>query len=107
MIPQVIHRSMHNIYSEGPLNTSDRISRRGQVRALEDIPTYNTTQHVPMISPLSSVHIPVEDPYKGITDEQIMDVIPCGISLGSSGMGLRTVSRRWTMIESQNAMPLR
>ena len=37
-----------------------------------------------MISLLESVHIPVVDPYEGITHEQIMEIaIPCGIALGS------------------------
>ena len=69
------------------MKTSDRISKRGLVRALEDTPTHSTPRQVPMISPLGSVRIPVEDPYEGIADEQIMEIaIPCGILMGNSGV---------------------
>ena len=58
-------------------------------RALDDIPTYATTRPTLMISPLGFVHIPVVDPFKGITYKQIMEIIIlCGISLGSSGAGV-------------------
>ena len=60
-----------------------RVTERGRVRALEDTPAHSTARQVPLISPIGSVHIPVEDPYERITDEQIMEItIQCGITLG-------------------------
>ena len=58
------------------------------MRALENTPS-NTTRQVPTINPLGSMHIPVIDLYKGITDEHIMEItMSCGITLDSSGAGI-------------------
>jgi len=71
---------------EMPLSTSDRLSGRGRVRALEETPSFITARPVPQISPLRSVHILITDPYEGISDEQIKEItIPCGFILGRSG----------------------
>jgi len=57
-----------------------------------------------MMSPLSSVHIPVVDLYKGITDEQIMKItIPCGITLGGAGADVVEISGKWTNLEPHNS----
>ena len=56
------------------------------MRALEETPSYTVTRPVPQTRSLGSMHIPVTDPYEGITDEQIMAIaLPCGIMLGDSG----------------------
>ena len=61
------------------------------MRAFEDTPTYTTARQVPQINPLGSVHIPIVDPYEGITYEQIMEtVIPCDIMLGGLGSDVAT-----------------
>ena len=81
--------------SDAPLSTSDRLSRMDRVRTLEETPSYNTARSVPQINPLGSVHIPVIDPYEGITDEQIMEItIPYGIILGSSGSAVANNLRK-------------
>ena len=59
------------------------------MRALEEAPTHSTARTMPLISQLGSVHIPVEDPYEGITYEQIIEIsISYGIFLGNSGTNI-------------------
>ena len=80
----VVRRSVRNMCSDRPINMGKRISKKGHVRNLEDPPNYISARHVPVISPLGFVHIHVDDPYRGITDEQIMEIFVLrGISLGS------------------------
>ena len=58
---------------------------------------------MPLISPLGSVYIPIDDPYEGIIDEQITKIIiPCSISLGNSEGGVVGSLRR---MEPERAAP--
>jgi len=79
--------------SDGPMNILEWISKKGQVRTLENTPTYTTARQVPMIS-LWDLCTSLF-PYEGITNKQIMETtIPCSIPLGSSRAGVTDNLRR-------------
>ena len=87
--------SVRNMCVEGSLHTSDHISWRGRVRALEDTHTNTSTRHVPMNSPLGSLHTHIRDPYEGISNEHTMEITkPYGITLGSWGIGVANRLRK-------------
>ena len=91
----LVRRSARNMCSDRPKNIMEHITKRGRVRALEDTSAHSTARQVPLISPMGYVHIPIEDPYERITDEQIMEItIQCGITLGWSRIRVTDRLRR-------------
>ena len=81
----VVCRSVRILYFVAPLKSSERISKIGRVRSLEDSLAFTSTRQTPLISTLGSVHISAVESSKGLTIEQIMKIItPCSITMGDS-----------------------
>jgi len=94
--------------SEVSLNTSDCISMRDCSWTLKDTPSHNTTKVMPQINLLGSMHIPVTDPYEGITDGRSWRLLPHVILCWVAWvLLLRKIYDGWARIELQSVVSLR